>query len=103
MVSMVFASSARARFPRLASKSCRTRPTVSSALKKSSRDKPVADDLVSPGPALTGPLPKSRYVTYFSLAIAGCAIDLWTKETVFRWRGLPERNETWWLITEHFG
>src|SRR5262245_18071196 len=89
---MVSASSARPRFPRPACKSCRTRLTVSSAPKKSSAGKSASD-----------PLPLSRYLIYFSLAIAGFAVDLITKEVIFRWRGLPQRGNEWWLIDGRFG
>jgi signal peptidase II len=41
--------------------------------------------------ARVGPLPRNRYVVYFAIAIVGCAIDLATKESVFRWLGLPGR------------
>lgn len=34
-------------------------------------------------------LPLNRYVTYFALAIGGCAADLATKHFVFRWLGVP--------------
>src|SRR5215831_12489043 len=109
MGSMVSASSARARFLRLASKSCRTRPIVSSAPKKS-----LADNRA---PAL----PFNRYVTFFVIAGCGCAADLITKQVVFnwlgippdyltpdpavvsRWRGDPQLNHLWWLWDEHFG
>jgi signal peptidase II len=40
---------------------------------------------------------------YFGLAVFGCAVDLVTKEVVFRWRGLPRANNQWWLIEDRFG
>jgi signal peptidase II len=40
---------------------------------------------------------------YFGLAIVGCSIDLFTKEAVFRWRGLPPEGGKWWIIDKHFG
>jgi signal peptidase II len=42
-------------------------------------------------------------VIFFSLAVAGCAIDLLTKEAVFRWRGMPRPENEWWLVEGHFG
>ena len=50
-----------------------------------------------------GPLPLNRYLVYFGLAAIGCAVDLVTKEAVFRWRGLPGDSPRWWLIKDHFG
>src|SRR5262245_33071080 len=107
---MVSASSARARFPRLASKSCRTRRTVSSAPKKS-----LADNRA---PAL----PFNRYVVFVVIAVCGFAADLITKYAVFnwlgvapffldkddlgaaaRWRGDVRLDHLWWMWDQHFG
>jgi signal peptidase II len=49
------------------------------------------------------PLPRSRYWTYFGIAMVGAAVDLFTKEAVFRWRGLPRAGNEWWIIEDHFG
>jgi signal peptidase II len=54
-------------------------------------------------PAVLGPLPRSRYWLYFVIAIVGAAVDLLTKEAVFRWRGLPGEAEVWWIFRDHFG
>jgi signal peptidase II len=35
--------------------------------------------------------------------LAGCAADLFTKQAVFRWRGLPRPDNAWWLIEGRFG
>jgi signal peptidase II len=53
--------------------------------------------------ATTAPLPTSRYVVYFAIALAGCAADLATKQAVFAWRGLPGRNPPWWLVEGRLG
>jgi signal peptidase II len=45
----------------------------------------------------------NRLLTYLGLAIVGCVTDLVTKEAVFRWRGLPQKDNEWWLIKDHFG
>jgi len=50
-----------------------------------------------------GPLPLNRYLVYFGLATVGCAADLVIKEAIFRWRGLPQRNNVWWLIDNRLG
>lgn len=42
-------------------------------------------------------VPASRYVTFFLLAIVGCAADLVTKELIFQWHGTDNPAE-WWLI-----
>src|SRR5687767_7448751 len=103
---MVSASNARARFPRPASRSCRIHLTVSSAPKKSSAGRTAANDSASrhanPS-AAPDALPRNRYFIYFGLAIVGCAADLFTKQAVFRWRGLPRPGNVWWLVEGRFG
>jgi signal peptidase II len=71
---------------------------VSSAPKKSPPAK-AASLAAGAGSAL----PLSRYVAYFAIAIGGCALDLLTKDAVFRWRGLPQQNNVWWLIEGRLG
>jgi signal peptidase II len=64
-------------------------------------DIPVGNSLR--GASTSGPLPLSRYATYFGLAILGCAVDLFSKEAVFRWRGLPRQGNEWWLVEGRLG
>jgi signal peptidase II len=66
---------------------------------------PIKSSAGSSRPAILndGPLPLNRYLTYFGLAAIGCAVDLYTKHVIFRWRGLPGESQRWWLIDEHFG
>src|SRR6478672_9755314 len=99
---MVSASSAKARFPRPASKSCRIRPTVSNAPIKSSRDNAGVLLTNSVGNTPRG-VPANRYVIYFALAALGVGLDLWTKHAIFRWRGLPRAGNVYWLIEHRFG
>ena len=40
---------------------------------------------------------------YVVLVIIGAAIDLWSKQAVFSWRGLPGEKDIWWIINGHFG
>ena len=47
-------------------------------------------------------VPISRWVDYVALAIIGGGLDLWTKEAIFRWRGLPGQKDVWWLIDGYF-
>jgi signal peptidase II len=49
------------------------------------------------------PLPFSRYLTYFGLALAGAGLDLFSKQAMFRWRGLPRANNEWWIVEPYFG
>ena len=74
---------------------------MSSAPKSSSAVKPQADRPLA-GNAATA-LPANRFVTYLALAVLGTGVDLWTKHAVFAWRGLPLRNQKWWLIPGRFG
>ena len=77
---------------------------MSNAPIKSSRGRPAkAQRPLGLGQAATAPLPKSRYVVFFVIALAGCAIDLWTKQAVFQWRGLPGQNPPWWLVDGRLG
>ncbi len=50
-------------------------------------------------------VPISRYFVFFSLAFFGCAIDLGTKEWIFRWLGPPVAGQQniYWLWQDHFG
>ncbi len=44
-----------------------------------------------------------RWVAFFAIAIGGTGLDLWTKEAVFAWRGLPGAMRPWWLIDSYVG
>jgi signal peptidase II len=48
-------------------------------------------------------LPLSRYLTFVSIALVGCAADLITKHAIFRWRGLPRQGNVWWLVNGRLG
>ena len=52
-------------------------------------------------------VPVSRHVAFFSLAIAGCAIDLWSKYWVFARLGVPrpdgDSTKTEWIWEGYFG
>lgn len=37
------------------------------------------------------------------MAVFGAIADLWTKQFVFRWLGLPGQKEPWWLIPDYVG
>lgn len=41
---------------------------------------------------------RRRALWFFGLAAVGATIDLWTKQAIFRWRGLPGQRDPWWLI-----
>ena len=62
-----------------------------------------AMDSQSSLPAESGRVPLSRYAVFFSIAIAGCAADLWTKSYLFGWLGMPGQRPPWWIIDEVFG
>ncbi|MCH8047592.1 MAG: signal peptidase II [Planctomycetes bacterium] len=52
-------------------------------------------------------VPISRYIAFFSLAVAGCGIDLWTKHWIFARLGVPwpdgDSSETEWIWEGYFG
>lgn len=56
---------------------------MSSAPKKS----PPASSAAECSPA--GPVPRNRLIVFFAIAILGCGIDLFTKQSMFDWLGLP--------------
>jgi len=35
--------------------------------------------------------------------MAGALLDLWSKHTVFQWRGIPRPDHEWWIIESYFG
>lgn len=49
------------------------------------------------------PIPVNRFVVFLSLAIIGAAADLWTKDAIFHWRGLPGQSAVWWLVDGYAG
>src|SRR5574340_159300 len=49
-----------------------------------------------------GPVPITRYVAFFSIATAGCLVDLTTKHGMFHWLGMPG-GRTYWLWDGVFG
>lgn len=48
-------------------------------------------------------VPWTRYLVFGTIAIVGCAVDLLSKYWVFQWRGLPRRNNEWWIWEPYFG
>ena len=44
-----------------------------------------------------------RWLTYLVVAIGGTSADLWTKQWVFSWRGLPGELPPWWLVQPYVG
>jgi len=53
--------------------------------------------------ATLAPIPVSRYVLFFSLAIVGAAADLISKQVAFQWRGMPGQQAEWWLWPHYVG
>ena len=44
-----------------------------------------------------------RFWVFLAIAAAGGIIDLWSKEAIFRWRGLPTQSDIWWVWEPYFG
>jgi len=44
-----------------------------------------------------------QWLTFGTIACGGAALDLWTKQAVFAWRGLPGQLPPWWLIEGYVG
>jgi len=66
---------------------------------------PPSSDQRSTGTASLrqNPVPSSRYVIFATIAATGAALDLWTKDAIFRWRGLPGQSDVWWFVDGHAG
>src|SRR6187551_3498098 len=93
--SMVPASSAKRKFPRLGSMSFLTLPTVSSvpaAPKRADSAKPALDE------PLTSSARAVRTAVFLALAAGGLGLDLATKHYIFAWRTWEQFNQTWWLL-----
>lgn len=45
----------------------------------------------------------NRGFMYWTIAVAGCAADLISKEAIFAWRGLPQPEHEYWLIQGYVG
>jgi signal peptidase II len=48
-------------------------------------------------------VPASRYIVFFSIAVAGCLVDLATKSWMFHWLGMPGERPVWWVWKDVFG
>lgn len=48
-------------------------------------------------------VPASRCFLFTLLAAFGAVADLWTKEVMFEWRGLPGQKDIYWIIEGYFG
>lgn len=44
-----------------------------------------------------------RILLFLTLACVGCWADLWSKQAVFAWRGLPDDQPVWWLWRGYVG
>ncbi len=53
--------------------------------------------------APTQAFPASRYLLFSCLTIIGAGLDLWSKQVVFAWRGLPGQKDVYWIIEGYFG
>lgn len=54
-------------------------------------------------PLVGAPVPLTRYLIFFAIAIVGGAADLLTKEWAFAWRGMPGQQPEWWLVQGYVG
>jgi signal peptidase II len=54
-------------------------------------------------PAKKKGIPASRIITFVILVASGTALDLLTKEWVFRWRGLPGELPPRWVLEPYVG
>ena len=45
----------------------------------------------------------NRFGVFAVLGVVGCGLDLWSKQAIFAWRGLPGEKDIWWVIEPYFG
>lgn len=60
-------------------------------------------DTIVPLRSLTTKALWVRWSTFVAIAGCGTFADLWTKQWVFAWRGLPGTLPPWWLIENYVG
>jgi signal peptidase II len=44
-----------------------------------------------------------RVAMFLGLAVLGVGMDLWTKDSVFHWRGLPGEQSPYWIVENYVG
>ncbi len=44
-----------------------------------------------------------RLLVFLTLAIGGLVADLWTKQSIFAWKGLPGEQAPYWIIEPYVG
>lgn len=57
-----------------------------------------SESLDPPAVSMTG-----RAALFAGLAVVGAVADLWSKQFVFAWRGLPGQKAIWWVIEPYAG
>lgn len=74
-----------------------------SSTETSSSENPTSSSENLSGESSAIAVPPSRYFLFGVLAVAGAVADLWTKQAIFEWRGLPGQGDVYWLIEGYFG
>ena len=70
----------------------------------SSRSRAGAEVGINTGEAVAAtPRLSHRAALFAGIAAVGAALDLWTKQAVFAWRGLPGERDAWWILDGVFG
>ncbi|MEE2935098.1 MAG: signal peptidase II [Planctomycetota bacterium] len=65
---------------------------------------PAGNPVIEQDSATSGEaIPAGQVVLFFVLAAVGGIADLWTKQIIFDWRGLPGQSDIWWLVDDYFG
>ena len=65
-----------------------------------SASEPVSQQNPDAVPAV---IPVSHVVLFFTLAGVGGIADLWSKQAIFQWRGLPGQRDIWWILEDYVG
>jgi signal peptidase II len=70
----------------------------------SSRSRAGSKVGVNEGEAIAARSLLARRAAIFAvIAVVGAGIDLWTKQAIFDWRGLPGERDAWWIVDGVFG
>ena len=80
-----------------------SRTASGSAANPSSNEPPQDPTSGSAVETSSGNVTADRWIVFFALAVLGGALDLWTKQQMFAWRGLPGQRDVFWVIEGYFG
>lgn len=63
----------------------------------------TSESATQTAPARTEPSLLKRGLLFLALAVLGGGLDLYSKQAIFAWRGLPGEKDIWWVWEPYFG